>query len=168
MARLSVPQWPPTSLQRAAAVLGLGERAVTSVPVDLDLDMDAAALKVLLKEAASRGETLIAVVATTGTTDTGGIDPLPLIADSAEWYGVWLHMDAAYGGGALLSDWLAQASSAPTRSAWTGTSWAGNRPPPESSWSGGPRPTPRWADAPSISTRPTTRKRATPACWASP
>ncbi|WP_435838912.1 pyridoxal phosphate-dependent decarboxylase family protein [Streptomyces abikoensis] len=95
------------SVQRAAAVLGLGERAVTAVPVDRDLRMDPAALDVLLKEAVGRGETPVAVVATAGTTDTGGIDPLPQIADIAERYGVWLHVDAAYGGGALLSDRLA-------------------------------------------------------------
>ncbi|WP_430981021.1 pyridoxal phosphate-dependent decarboxylase family protein [Streptomyces luteoverticillatus] len=95
------------SVQRAAAVLGLGERAVTAVPVDRDLRMDPAALDVLLKEAVGRGETPVAVVATAGTTDTGGIDPLPQLADIAERYGVWLHVDAAYGGGALLSDRLA-------------------------------------------------------------
>ncbi|WP_229820092.1 pyridoxal phosphate-dependent decarboxylase family protein [Streptomyces abikoensis] len=95
------------SVQRAAAVLGLGERAVTAVPVDRDLRMDPAALDVLLKEAVGRGETPVAIVATAGTTDTGGIDPLPQIADIAERYGVWLHVDAAYGGGALLSDRLA-------------------------------------------------------------
>lgn len=95
------------SVQRAAAVLGLGEAAVVSVPVDADLRMDPDALEQCLKQSVAEGEIPVAVVATAGTTDTGGIDPLPRIADLAAEYGAWLHVDAAYGGGALLSDRLA-------------------------------------------------------------
>ncbi|MFI1970548.1 pyridoxal phosphate-dependent decarboxylase family protein [Streptomyces cinnamoneus] len=95
------------SVQRAAAVLGLGEQAVTSIPVDHDLRMDQRALAARLEESRDRGEVPVAIVATAGTTDTGGIDPLPGTADLAEEHGVWLHVDAAYGGGALLSDRLA-------------------------------------------------------------
>ncbi|MFD0530718.1 pyridoxal phosphate-dependent decarboxylase family protein [Kitasatospora arboriphila] len=95
------------SVQRAAAVLGLGELAVRSVPVDRTLRMDGRALADTLADTVRRGETPIAVVATAGTTDTGAIDPLHRAADLAAQYGAWLHVDAAYGGGALLSDRLA-------------------------------------------------------------
>ncbi|MFJ6213389.1 pyridoxal phosphate-dependent decarboxylase family protein [Streptomyces sp. NPDC092296] len=95
------------SVQRAAALLGLGERAVVAVPVDRDLRMDATALAAALRDCAARGETPVAVVATAGTTDTGAIDPLHRAADLAAEHGAWLHVDAAYGGGALLSDRLA-------------------------------------------------------------
>ncbi|MGK4584220.1 pyridoxal phosphate-dependent decarboxylase family protein [Kitasatospora sp. HPMI-4] len=95
------------SVQRAAALLGLGERAVTAVPVDRELRMDPDRLAAALAEAVADGARPIAVVATAGTTDTGAIDPLHPIADLAARYGSWLHVDAAYGGGALLSDRLA-------------------------------------------------------------
>ncbi|WP_051966481.1 pyridoxal phosphate-dependent decarboxylase family protein [Kitasatospora mediocidica] len=95
------------SVQRAAAVLGLGERAVVAVDVDRELRMDGAALGAALAAAVRDGQTPIAVVATAGTTDTGAVDPLHRCADLAAEYGAWLHVDAAYGGGALLSDRLA-------------------------------------------------------------
>ncbi|WP_329066470.1 pyridoxal phosphate-dependent decarboxylase family protein [Streptomyces sp. NBC_01429] len=95
------------SVQRAAALLGLGEDAVLSVPVDHQLRMDTDALAALLDGCAERGELPIAIVATAGTTDTGSIDPLRACAALAAEHGAWLHVDAAYGGGALLSDRLA-------------------------------------------------------------
>ncbi|MGW3041424.1 pyridoxal phosphate-dependent decarboxylase family protein [Kitasatospora sp. NPDC001159] len=95
------------SVQRSAALLGLGERAVVSVPVDRQLRMIPEELDRVMAEVSWVGRTPIAVVATAGTTDTGAIDPLEAAADLAGRYGAWLHVDAAYGGGALLSDRLA-------------------------------------------------------------
>ncbi|MFJ1578980.1 pyridoxal phosphate-dependent decarboxylase family protein [Streptomyces sp. NPDC088182] len=95
------------SVQRAAALLGLGEDAVLPVPVDHQLRMDTEALAAALDGCAARGELPVAVVATAGTTDTGAIDPLRACAALAAEHGAWLHVDAAYGGGALLSDRLA-------------------------------------------------------------
>ncbi|WP_240045942.1 pyridoxal-dependent decarboxylase [Streptomyces sp. L-9-10] len=95
------------SVQRAAALLGLGEDAVLPVPVDHHLRMDTEALADVLDGCAGRGELPVAVVATAGTTDTGAVDPLRACAALAAEHGAWLHVDAAYGGGALLSDRLA-------------------------------------------------------------
>ncbi|MFE4368594.1 pyridoxal phosphate-dependent decarboxylase family protein [Streptomyces sp. NPDC056835] len=95
------------SVQRAAALLGLGEDAVLPVPVDRQLRMDMEALAAALDGCAERGELPVAIVATAGTTDTGSIDPLRACAALAAEHGAWLHVDAAYGGGALLSDRLA-------------------------------------------------------------
>ncbi|MFF3325093.1 pyridoxal phosphate-dependent decarboxylase family protein [Streptomyces sp. NPDC002889] len=95
------------SVQRSAALLGLGEEAVIPVEVDHELRMKPDALASGLRDCVARGEVPVAVVATAGTTDTGAIDPLRTCAALAAEYGAWLHVDAAYGGGALLSDELA-------------------------------------------------------------
>lgn len=90
------------SVQRNAALLGLGEDAVIPVPVDAAYRMEVAAAERL-----AAGRTVAAIVATAGSTDFGSIDPLPELAALAERHGAWLHVDAAYGGGALFSDRLA-------------------------------------------------------------
>ena len=50
------------------------------------------------------GQVPVALVATAGTTDFGSIDPLPALAERAGAAGLWLHVDAAWGGGLLFSD----------------------------------------------------------------
>ncbi|MFI6694683.1 pyridoxal phosphate-dependent decarboxylase family protein [Streptomyces sp. NPDC050433] len=95
------------SVQRAAALLGLGEDSVIPVAVDAQLRMKPRALADALARCVERGQLPVAIVATAGTTDTGAIDPLRECAELAAEYGAWLHVDAAYGGGALLSDRLA-------------------------------------------------------------
>jgi L-2,4-diaminobutyrate decarboxylase len=95
------------SLARAAALLGLGERAVLPVATDGAHRMDPTALTMALAETRRRGEVPVAVVATAGTTDFGAIDPLDAIAAVCAEQDVWLHVDAAYGGGALFSSRLA-------------------------------------------------------------
>lgn len=95
------------SVSRAAGVLGLGEEAVTAVPVDGQHRMDPAALHDLLERSDEAGETALTVVATAGTTDLGAIDSLDEITSIAHRAGAWVHVDAAYGGGALFSDRLA-------------------------------------------------------------
>jgi len=99
------------SLQKAAALLGLGHRAVVPVPCDEHYRMDSQALAKALAESQQAGLRPMAVVATAGTTDFGSIDPLGDIATLCHRHGAWLHVDAAYGGGLLTSmchrHWLA-------------------------------------------------------------
>lgn len=99
------------SVQKAARMLGLGDAAVVPVPVDVSRRMDPAALSAALADTVERGDVPMAVVATAGTTDFGAIDPLPEVAALARAHGAWFHVDAAYGGGLLVSprrrDWLA-------------------------------------------------------------
>ncbi|MFJ7157125.1 pyridoxal phosphate-dependent decarboxylase family protein [Streptomyces sp. NPDC101118] len=94
------------STHRACAALGLGEAAVHPLPVDARRRMRPDALAAAL-DALGPDRTPVAVVATAGTTDFGTVDPLPQIAGIAAARGLWLHVDAAYGFGALFSERLA-------------------------------------------------------------
>ncbi|GHB97050.1 pyridoxal-dependent decarboxylase [Streptomyces anthocyanicus] len=91
------------SVRKSAKLLGLGPDAVVSIPVDRDKRMQTVALARELERCARDGLVPMAVVATGGTTDFGSIDPLPEIAGLCEQYGVWMHVDAAYGCGLLAS-----------------------------------------------------------------
>ncbi|MGQ4425745.1 lysine decarboxylase DesA, partial [Streptomyces violaceoruber] len=91
------------SVRKSAKLLGLGPDAVVSIPVNRDKRMQTVALSRELERCARDGLVPMAVVATGGTTDFGSIDPLPEIAGLCEQYGVWMHVDAAYGCGLLAS-----------------------------------------------------------------
>ncbi|MQY32308.1 L-2,4-diaminobutyrate decarboxylase [Streptomyces sp. RB17] len=91
------------SVQKSARLLGLGQEAVVPVPVDHDKRLRTVALARELERCRRDGLVPMAVVATAGTTDFGSIDPLPEIAGLCAQYGVWLHVDAAYGCGLLAS-----------------------------------------------------------------
>ncbi|WP_328729311.1 aspartate aminotransferase family protein [Streptomyces jietaisiensis] len=91
------------SVRKSAKLLGLAPEAVVSVPVDRDKRMRTAALSRELEECRNAGLVPMAVVATAGTTDFGSIDPLPGIAELCARYATWLHVDAAYGCGLLVS-----------------------------------------------------------------
>ncbi|MGH8793478.1 MAG: pyridoxal phosphate-dependent decarboxylase family protein, partial [Stackebrandtia sp.] len=90
------------SVHRACATLGLGEAAVAPIPCDARNRMRADVLASRLRSPRP-DQTPLAIVATAGTTDFGSVDPLPQSAEIAAEHGVWLHVDAAYGFGTLLS-----------------------------------------------------------------
>ncbi|MFE3605008.1 pyridoxal phosphate-dependent decarboxylase family protein [Streptomyces goshikiensis] len=91
------------SVKKSAAMLGLGYEAVISVPVDRNRRMDTAILALELENCRRDGLFPMAVVATAGTTDFGSIDPLPEIARLTSEHSAWMHVDAAYGCGLLIS-----------------------------------------------------------------
>ena len=95
------------SIARSASVLGLGPDAVLPVETSADGRLDPRVLDWALADARAEGRTPMCVVATAGTTDLGAIDPLRTVAAVARRHGVRLHVDAAYGGGALFSRRLA-------------------------------------------------------------
>lgn len=91
------------SVRKSAMLLGLPERAVVDVAADAAGRMRPDALAHAIADARREGRTPMAVVATAGTTDRGCIDPLVPIADVCDLEDVWLHVDAAYGCGLLVS-----------------------------------------------------------------
>ncbi|MFJ6560688.1 lysine decarboxylase DesA [Streptomyces sp. NPDC091412] len=91
------------SVRKSARLLGLGPDSVVCVPVDHDQRMQTLALAHELERCRRDGLVPMAVVATAGTTDFGSVDPLPEIAELCGQFGTWLHVDAAYGCGLLVS-----------------------------------------------------------------
>ncbi|WP_369389378.1 lysine decarboxylase DesA [Streptomyces sp. CG1] len=91
------------SVKKSAKLLGLGQESVVALPVDHDKRLQTVALARELERCRQDGLVPMAVVATAGTTDFGSIDPLPEIAELCAQYGVWMHVDAAYGCGLLAS-----------------------------------------------------------------
>ncbi|MBL1094618.1 pyridoxal phosphate-dependent decarboxylase family protein [Streptomyces sp. NPDC001739] len=91
------------SIRKSATLLGLGAEAVIAVPVDAEKRMRTDALADELARCHRDGLIPMAVVATAGTTDFGSIDPLPETADLCARHGAWMHVDAAYGCGLLVS-----------------------------------------------------------------
>lgn len=92
------------SIQKSMAILGLGYDAVIPVGYDEQYRMDAALLEQEIQRCLEQGLIPIAVVATSGTTDFGSIDPLNDIAHLCRTHGIWMHVDAAYGCGLLVSE----------------------------------------------------------------
>jgi L-2,4-diaminobutyrate decarboxylase len=91
------------SIAKSATLLGLDPDAVVAIRCDAEMRMRADALDVELDRCRRAGLVPMAVVATAGTTDYGSIDPLAAIAASCARESTWLHVDAAYGGGLLVS-----------------------------------------------------------------
>ncbi len=85
------------TIQRACAVLGLGRRAVALIPADRNGRICTETLRSALAWDAKSGVIQMAIVANAGTTDTGAIDPIAELAQLADQYQCWLHVDGAYG-----------------------------------------------------------------------
>jgi glutamate/tyrosine decarboxylase-like PLP-dependent enzyme len=93
-----------SALIRAARIIGVRPECIRLIPSDdlFRLDMDALAQAVADDRAA--GFNPIAVCANAGTSSTGTIDPIEAMADYCESEGIWLHIDAAYGGFAVVTE----------------------------------------------------------------
>ncbi len=94
-----------SSIEKACMTLGLGRSACRRIATDGAYAMRTDALEAAIAADRAAGRAPIAIVATIGTTSSTAVDPVPAIAEIAERAGIWLHVDAAYGGAvALLPD----------------------------------------------------------------
>jgi glutamate/tyrosine decarboxylase-like PLP-dependent enzyme len=85
------------SIGKAAALLGLGHNSVRLIAVDGDFRMRTEDLRATIARDLELGQLPIAVVASAGTTATGSVDPLRAIEGVCREFGLWMHIDGAYG-----------------------------------------------------------------------
>lgn len=91
-------------LEKALRAAGLADSRIRKVPMDKRFRMDIGALENMLSNDRASGLRPWLIIASAGTTDTGAVDPLEAIADLADKFDLWLHIDAAYGGFFLLCE----------------------------------------------------------------
>jgi aromatic-L-amino-acid/L-tryptophan decarboxylase len=91
-----------SSVKKAALMAGFGLDNLRSIETDKNFALDVEKLEQAIIDDLAQGNMPCAVVATTGTTGTTAIDPVAAIADVAQKYGLWLHVDAAMAGSAMI------------------------------------------------------------------
>lgn len=87
-----------TWIQKAADISGLGTASIRWIGCDAKLRMDVGLLRRQIEADIAAKETPFLVVGTGGSVSTGAVDPLPEINALCKEYGVWFHVDGAYGG----------------------------------------------------------------------
>jgi glutamate/tyrosine decarboxylase-like PLP-dependent enzyme len=105
IARLTVYSSDQThsSVTRAAWLAGVPREQVRAVSTDDSYRLRIDALRDAMARDRAAGLLPLVVVANAGTTNTGAVDPLHAVADLCQREGVWMHIDAAYGGFAVLT-----------------------------------------------------------------
>ncbi len=92
------------SFKKACLALGFGLNALVEVAVDSAGKMSSADLQEKIERAIQSGAIPLIVCATAGTTVLGAFDPLDALTDVCEKFGIWLHVDGAWGGPVLFSN----------------------------------------------------------------
>src|SRR5215467_2225777 len=87
-----------TWIQKAADLGGLGTASIRWIATDSKLRMDVSALRRQIEADTTAGDVPFLVVGTAGSVSTGAVDPLPEISALCREYGLWFHVDGAYGG----------------------------------------------------------------------
>jgi aromatic-L-amino-acid/L-tryptophan decarboxylase len=91
-----------SSVEKAVKISGIGRKNLVKISVRDDFSMDPEKLKEAIVRDIKNGETPCCVVATLGTTGTTSVDPLRAIGEICTEYNIWLHVDAAMAGTALI------------------------------------------------------------------
>jgi aromatic-L-amino-acid decarboxylase len=100
--RLYISDQTHSSVEKGAIILGIGQENVVKIPSDDHFRLKPDELEKAIKADLAVGYHPLFVCATVGTTSTTSIDPIPAIADIAQRYRLWLHIDGAYGGMAAI------------------------------------------------------------------
>jgi len=91
-----------SSIEKGALAVGIGQERVRRIGTDSEFRMCPGKLRVAIEHDLAAGLRPCCVTATVGTTSTTSVDPVPAIADICKQYGIWLHVDAAYAGSAMV------------------------------------------------------------------
>jgi aromatic-L-amino-acid decarboxylase len=91
-----------SSVEKAALLAGFGKSSVRSIAHDAEYALRPDALEDAIQRDVAEGRQPCAAVATTGTTTSTALDPVAAIASLARKYGLWLHVDAAMAGSAMI------------------------------------------------------------------
>jgi aromatic-L-amino-acid decarboxylase len=91
-----------SSVEKAVKIAGIGRKNLVKIATDAEFRMDVNLLRQAIEADISAGYIPLCVVAAIGTTGCTAVDPLAQIAAVSQKFNVWLHVDAAYAGTALL------------------------------------------------------------------
>lgn len=90
-------------IDRAARIMGLGADGIVKLTVNQDFQVSIDKLESSLQSAKDRGIQVFAIVASSCSTSTGSYDDLHAFSQFAKKHKLWLHVDGAHGGAAIMS-----------------------------------------------------------------
>jgi aromatic-L-amino-acid/L-tryptophan decarboxylase len=117
-----------SSVEKAALLAGFGRTNVRMIPYDAAYALRPAELDATIRRDLRVGLKPCAIVATTGTTTSTALDPIASIAEIAREHGLWLHVDAAMAGAAMILPecrWMWQGVEGADSLVWNAHKWLG-------------------------------------------
>ncbi|NHF59426.1 aminotransferase class I/II-fold pyridoxal phosphate-dependent enzyme [Flavobacteriaceae bacterium TP-CH-4] len=91
-------------VDRAAKIMGLGEKGIIKIPATNDFEMDTSLLEKRYQQATEKGIRPFAIIGSAPSTATGVYDNLEVIGQFAQQHNLWFHVDGAHGGAAIFSE----------------------------------------------------------------
>ncbi|MDY0344853.1 MAG: aminotransferase class I/II-fold pyridoxal phosphate-dependent enzyme [Lentimicrobium sp.] len=91
-----------SSIEKAVKIAGIGRKNLIKIPVDENFAMQSSALRDAIEADLEAGFQPLCVIATIGTTGSTAVDPIREIGEICKKHNIWLHVDAAYSGTALV------------------------------------------------------------------
>lgn len=116
-----------SSIRKGMRMMGLRNDQINIIDTDENFRIRTDILREEIEKTLAEGKKPFLIVGSCGSTNTGSIDPLNELADIAEKYDMWLHVDGAYGGSILISDiykYLAKGLERADSFSWDFHKWA--------------------------------------------
>ncbi len=100
--RVYCSQQTHSSIEKSLLTLGLGQRSMKAIKTDDSFSVDVNEMSDAIEQDKNDGHLPFCVIATVGTTSTTAADDLKAIGELCEKHGLWLHVDMAYAGSAMI------------------------------------------------------------------